>query len=507
MSTDAWLKLMLTEPSKTTNSMEFKINIDKLLVTELSKDMLLVRRDIDIPHPHAHTLSKLQGMLNNPNRTLLEMQDTFKQDAFSTDEHNVCLLHEYNEPFVQAIKYPEFISYCKYHRMISEKREFLSKSRNNHGKLPSPEKVEEWIDAYKKSLKHEFMDTVKRYVYAEDYITLYRQIVLLDSLKIISEEKIGWSIYEHRPNKDTSFRISTNYGYGRSAYFRVNMCYKGVDILPYSHVVTYAIAKMEDLVRATRNYSAHRENWPMAMDFMIETSNLAFQDEDKFLKVWLKNEVDEMMSGLRQICNHPEDVICQYEKKVNDPTPYLAVRNFTKKEVELYKANIKEMSILLKVTKVSGALTFLDNLQAIARVFGYVGSSLIELRGLAFSIIPDVNSLISALKKELKRLKNEINVETLKLKNLQEKLKPFNLALEKLFKEQGETSYKGKQAIEAEFMKDNKRYTSLLDEASKQQKVVWAKEQFFIDRNNFYENLSNQRDLILSQAAKIESND
>ena len=55
--------------------MEFKINIDKLLVTELSKDALLIRRDIDIPHPHAHTLSKLDAMLENSNRSLLEMQD------------------------------------------------------------------------------------------------------------------------------------------------------------------------------------------------------------------------------------------------------------------------------------------------------------------------------------------------------------------------------------------------------------------------------------------------
>ena len=47
-----------------------KINIDKLLVIELSKDGLLVRRDISIPHPHHQTLSELHDMLENPNRTL-----------------------------------------------------------------------------------------------------------------------------------------------------------------------------------------------------------------------------------------------------------------------------------------------------------------------------------------------------------------------------------------------------------------------------------------------------
>lgn len=483
--------------------MEFKINIDKLLVTELSKDALLVRRDIDIPHPHAHTLSKLDAMLENSNRSLLEMQDLFKQESFSKDEHNVCLLHEYDEAYVHAIKYPEFISYSEYHRMISEKRENLSKSRDNHGRLPSPEKVEEWIDAYKKSLKQGFMDTVERYVYAEDYISLYRQTVVLDSLKIISEEKIGWSIYEHRPNKDTSFRISTNYGYGRSAYFRVNMCYKGVDILPYSHVVTYAIAKMEDLVRATRNYSAHRENWPMAMDFMIETSNLAKQNEEEFLRVWLKNEVDEMMSGLRKICGNPELMMTSYEKNAGKATPYLAVRNFTEDEVKHYKACKEEMNVSLKATKMSGALMFLDNLQRIASVFGYVDNALSELKSLALSIIPEVTRLISALNIELKNLQRELDSEKYKLKTLQKKEAFYAPVLEKKYLENDATSYEEKKMIEMQFRKENKEYDELKSSISNLQASIWKKESFFTARKNLRENLAKQKELIISQSQKI----
>lgn len=482
-----------------------KINIDKLLVTELSKDGLLVRRDISIPHPHHQTLSELHDMLENPNRTLLEMQDRFKQDTFSKDEHNICLLHEYCEAYVHAIKYPEFISYNDYKRMISDKRTNLAQIRNKFGELPSSEQVDKWMDEYERSLKHSFMDVVERYVYAEDYMSLYRKTVLLDSLKIISEEKIGWSIFQHQPNKDTNFRISTNYGYGRSAYFRVNMCYKGVDILPYSHIVTYAIAKMEDLVRATRNYSAYRENWPMAMDFMIETSNLAKQNEEEFLKVWLKNEVDEMMNGLRKICSNPESIISTYEKVAGKETPYLAVRNFTKDEVDVYKARKDEMNVSLKATKMSGALMFLDNLQKIARVFGYVDKALFELRDLAYSIIPEINQLISSLKLELMRLKKEIESETFKLKNLEKSLAPFTRALEKLYQEKGATSYNERREIELKFKQNNPRYAKFLEEVSEQQKLVWRKEQFYQARENFRDNLSNQREIIKSQSQKIDS--
>ena len=70
-------------------SKQERINIDKLLITELSNDGTLVRRDILIPHPHTSTLSKLLDMSENPNRSLLEMQDVFKQDVYSQDEHDL----------------------------------------------------------------------------------------------------------------------------------------------------------------------------------------------------------------------------------------------------------------------------------------------------------------------------------------------------------------------------------------------------------------------------------
>lgn len=485
-------------------SKQERINIDKLLITELSNDGTLVRRDITIPHPHSSTLSKIQDMSENPNRSLLEMQDVFKQDVYSRDEHNVCLVHEYNEAYVQAASYPKLISYHEYNNKISEQRRNLEQSKDKHGRKLSREQIEERLVAYIQSLKIEFLANVERYILAEDYMSIYRQTVTLDSLKIISEEKIGWSLYEHRPNKDTSFKISTNYGYGRSAYFRVNMCYKGVEILPYSHVVKYAIANMEDLVRATRNYSALRENWPLAMDFMIETSNLALQNEEEFLKVWLKNEVDEMMSGLRRICSNPDSMITRYEEYIGKKTPYLAVRNFTENEVAHYKARRGEMNVFLKSSKMFGALMFLDNLQSIARVFGYVDESLIELKNLALSIIPEIKHLLSSLEMELKTLQKELDAENFKLKTLEKQLAPYNRLLEKKYIEQGATSYDMKSKIEKKLRSENKAFDKLKNEIAEQQSSVWEKEAFFCARESFRDNLVQQKEMIMSQAQRIE---
>lgn len=484
-------------------SKQERINIDKLLITELSNDGTLVRRDILIPHPHASTLSKLQDMSENPNRTLLEMQDVFKQDVYSRNEHNVCLIHEYDEAYVHATSYPTLISYHEYNDKISEQRRNLEHSKDNHGRQLSRKQIEERLEAYIQSLKIEFLANAERYILAEDYMSIYRQTVTLDALKIISEEKIGWSHYEHQPNHDTSFKICTNYGYGRSAYFRVSMSYKGVEILPYSHVVTYAIAKMEDLVRATRNYSALRENWPLAMDFMIETSNLALQNEEEFLKIWLKNEVDEMMSGLRKICSNPELMMAHYKKFVDKSTPYLAVRNFTKREVEEYKVRKEELNVSLKATKISGALMFLDNLQSIASVFGYVDNALLDLKNLALSIIPEITRLLSSLKMELKALKKELDAEKIKLMSLEKRLVPYTRLLEKKYIEQGVISYDMKSKIERQFRSENKVFDKLKNEISVQQSSVWKKEAFLSARESFLDNLMGQKEMILSQTQKI----
>ena len=115
-----------------------RINIDKLLITELSNNGKLVRHEIQIPHPHALTLSKLHDMCENPNRTILEMQDVFRQDIYSHDKHNICLVHEYNEAYVKAASYPEFMSYQKFSNMISEHRRYLENSKDNHGRKLRP---------------------------------------------------------------------------------------------------------------------------------------------------------------------------------------------------------------------------------------------------------------------------------------------------------------------------------------------------------------------------------
>jgi hypothetical protein len=479
-----------------------KINEDYLLITELSGDGLLVNREVRIYHPNAEILYKLEAMLQNPNRNILEMQDVFNSGVFSNDTHNICLFNQYNEAYVKAAEFPEMLTLTEYKKRISDEE---SREQIQFGKDAvnlQTEKVKEAMQSFLQSLKTDFFKAAKRYIAAEDYTNACNSVTTLEDLKIISTESIGWSTFEHRVGSDITFKIYTNFGYGRSAYFRMAMKYKGVDILPYSHVVIYPFANMQDLVRATRSYRAVRENWPLAMDFIVSTANLAQNDEEEFLKVWLKNEVEEMIVGLRTICAAPSTMIKRYEESTGRETNYLAVRNFTADDVQKFMACPSEMETSLKSTKMSGALMFLDNLQSIANVFGYVEEALIEMKELALSIIPEVELLEKKLIEQIHRFEKDLTVTTNVLKGIERNLAPLQKRLDNIIENSDKKSITI-EGIKRDFLIKNPKYVELKEALRNQQENVWNLEKKIRGRKNFYDTLTEQHETILTQTNRI----
>lgn len=479
-----------------------KINIDYLLITELNANGLLFNKEIEIEHSNAESIGYMEDMCKNPNRTVLDLQDVFRMERLPEESHRICLLYDYDEPYVKEACYPTMITFQEYEEKIRQKKSSLHYFEKKNGDHLTEEEIDEYLDEYKKQLKESFFSAAKRYILALDYVKTCHKVSSLQEFKVISTENIGWSVFEHHVGNDIQFTIRTNFGYGRSAYFRTNMRFKGVDILPYSHVVNYAFANMQDLVRATRNYNAVRNNWPAAMKFIAETSNLATQNEEKFLCVWIKNEVDEMMAGLKKICAEPSKMIDEYEKHVGEETPYMAVRNFSKQDVSVYRAEPKEMNISLKATKISGALMFLDNLQAIARVFGYVDKALSELKALAISIIPEVEYLEHRVEDDIQKTEEMLVKEKSVLDEVSKKIQPFEKCLQELINK-AVSNHEMTLSIRANFERQNPEYRKLSNEKAIQIDKVRKLENHLMLRKNFLTTLLGQHDTILTQTSKI----
>lgn len=479
-----------------------RINEDVILITELDTNGLLINKDVEIQHPHSETLTKMEAMLKNPNRTLLDVQDIFESDDFSKNDHHICLLNEYNEAFVKPATYPKILSTFEYRTALADE---LSRLRieyeNNDLEIDSPV-IKEDVARFIERLKYDFYQEAKRYIAAEDYIGTSQSITNLKDLKIISTESIGWSFFEHNVGKDIKFTIRTNFGYGRSAYFQTNMRFKGVDILPYSMVVKYPYASMQDMVRATRSYRAVRNNWELAMDFMASTANLATTNETEFLNTWIKNEVEEMMAGLRVIRNQPMKMVDKYRKSIDKETCYLSVRNFTQKEVETFLANKDEMLISLKATKMSNALMFLDNLKAISGMFNYIDYALQELKDLALSVIPEIEFLEGKVESQIRQNEDYLSKKTKELERKILEIKPFEDSLQ-AFISNNITPKESISSLRMRFIQANPQFKKLTEEKQELQSIVRELESFIYQRKKFLETIINQHETILSQSSKI----
>lgn len=238
------------------------------------------------------------------------------------------------------------------------------------------------------------------------------------------------------------------------------------------------------------------------MDFIVRTANLAQKDEGEFLKAWLKNEVDEMIAGLHTICVAPSKMIKRYEASTGRETNYLAVRNFTADDVQRFMACPSEMETSLKSTKISGALMFLDNLQSIAKVFGYVEDALIEMKELALSIIPDIELLEKKLIKQIHHLEKDLKVATNILKGIEQNLAPLQKELDNIIENSDKKSITI-EGIKRDYSLKNPRYVELEGALRNQQKDIWKLEKKLRGRKIFYDTLTEQHETILTQTNRI----
>lgn len=99
------------------------------------------------------------------------------------------------------------------------------------------EEIEKQQRERRAEIKNEYVRKIRRCIYAMDY---YKALpsVKTSSLMYFSEN-IGWYRPDYTITDNVQISVRTNFCYGRSAYFHVNLNYKGINILPYSDIVVY----------------------------------------------------------------------------------------------------------------------------------------------------------------------------------------------------------------------------------------------------------------------------
>lgn len=320
-------------------------------------------------------LNKLKAMANNPNRTVLDLQECFEMHFKHSKKqaYDCCLPHSYSSSYIGYVCYPQMLKFDEYkagkqqieeqiRRRYAERGPFI-----NQAMMPTEIAHEE--KRYEEQLKSTFLAQAIRYIEAVDFTATSSKLEEQPAIRMMSHEKIGWKEMLYKISKDLDIKVMTNFGYGASSYFFVNVRYKGIDLLPYSQLVRYYYARMADIIAYTRSYNTERESWQVALDFVADIGNRAQQGDFSFAHDWLEHEITEMLEGLNEIRQNPKTVLENVENRKTETDGLYSVYNISGNDLKSYQIYPDELVIVFKAEKITNALRFIDKLQRAGGIY------------------------------------------------------------------------------------------------------------------------------------------
>lgn len=444
-------------------------------------------------------IDELKTFLDNPDSTVIEMQEKFLEHFPEKKSYNFCHPWGYTSScydyFFGGGSFPASISQDDYDSKLNESesrfREEGSRMYNDHVRAEGY--VERKLNEFKKKCKSSKYRDYVDYIHAFDYYRLLEMISADDSVKMYSTEPVGaygrLSYMEYQINDDMKFAVKTNFRYGWASHFYLNMIYKGVEMLFYSDYVKYYFASQCEIVDYTRNYVPKSSNWPVVLKFVAETSNLASADPEQFIRHFVSHEIEEMMAGLRKFMTRRDSVRTLIERMTdyaNDDSPYIGLRHISNSEREEYKIHPEEMEITFKMEKLSGALKLLESMEVFHGFYPGVDAFIEEIRQMNRLIAPELKTLISDVDADIKRLERNIERLESELEDLDARLKPFT---EEIESKTNDFDYSQRSEFTSTFKKEHPIYVQILNDISNNinQKSTFTSDKYY--RSSYKERL------------------
>ena len=479
-------------------------NIDRthiVALKEVNGTLQYVEKPIEKPE---QLIAELKAMVDNPNRTVWDMQSLFiRRFSAESGYHDFLFPYSYRSSYVPGVLYPAKYKYEQLKKTWedaakSAEESYKEECKQYHSAPTASEitrKREEAITSIKSQQKRSLCEEAIRWIDASCYnreaVRMHRD----SSIKMYSKENIGWNTFSYKINKDIEVEVRTNFGYGSAAYFFMGVKYKGMAILPYSYIVRYYKANMTDIVRCTRSYEPARESWCAAFDFISDFANKAAADPEKFVKTYIMDEVEEMMAGLEAISVNSRSYMQEIQWRRADKCVINVMPMFDgdRKRMASYP---DEAPVLFKVEKIMGAMKFLDSLNEIAKEVNTVRPHIDRLYELNYALGPEIEDAVAKIEVKIAEHTNHKALLDKQISFLTEKLKPFeDEILELRSKLSNPYLYD-----ESEYEKNHKDYKELKNEKNERQTEANKEACLINDLKSFVTYLNNS----LSQLNKVK---
>ena len=399
-------------------------------------------------------LTQLKVCYQENSSNMLDLQAIFMSNISSPKLYNYCYPLEYynrSDSFQPSGMPPYSLTKDGYEGAIARRRQELLEMYPSISDMT----LKNELESFERLMKKAYYERCVNYIRAYDYENQLELLQADTSIKMFSTEAVGYlagrANQSYRISQDIEVSIHTNFAYGNSSCFTLNLNYRGIPIYLYSKYVQYYYAEMVDIIECTNDYNPTRENWELALRFVETAANLAQDSTDAFINEYLGHELNRFMTGIRDLYNNPAAMI---QRVINltafheRTSPYVRVRHIREGEWEDFKAYPHEMALSFRLGKLAGALEFLETLKSLSDIYPRINQYIEEIKTINVAIAPEVNRAIAVTERDILALKQTKEKYQLQLSELKKKKKSLDEELGNLKESLGEEE---RRKIDKEF--------------------------------------------------------
>jgi hypothetical protein len=321
----------------------------------------------------------------------------------------------------------------------------------------------------KETLLNDLQERLQAY-YLELAYKSCEQKRLQKSILAYSHRKVGWGTPKYELNPNFSIELKTNFGYGYVSYFYTRIRYKELDIIPFSDWILYERAQLFEIIRYSAKHQLKNESWLEALEYSRDACNLSLTDEVAFVRKYVIEECERMVSGLEEFLEGEKFKFLNWEKISTD--------------VHKEGHNLIEF----RGEKISGALDFIEKILQFDRITE-ISDFVKRIEICNKKVQPMLTKEIALITKELIELNKILNV----LKPIYEDLEKKNSDYESL-----KSKLRDKMVSNKEFTLFNFNYEEL-DKRFKEQNPEYEK--FYLE----YKEKKEQYQALTAQILSLET--
>ena len=400
---------------------ERKLNEDYIAVV-LRNNGHFEYKEIDIPRNHQNLISNIKSILDNDNVSLPAICNDFSS-LFPGEPKtfHYCFPYEYDASFINDSDYPKVYSEEVYHTELKDlKNDYIEKHKIELEKELKDEKIDEiqyhkrfdqivedaenYVTQHVTSIKSDFVAQSVRYIHASEFYSTLDKIKSNENIIMYSTEDKGFNKigFKYQINNDLVIKVDSNFCYGRSSYFHVNLIFKGIMLLSYPLLVQYYYTRMIDVFDCTTAYDLKRSSWKKALNFVVDQANLIIDNENAFVNKWIIEGSKQLVNRLWDILNNPIDVFEKLLQNDLGEDTIFTFRNITKEERSQYN-NLyhDEMIIAFQAEKIARALLFIPNLKKLSVLYNEIDSIIEEIECINKRFFPKLDTNIHSLQNKI----------------------------------------------------------------------------------------------------------